>query len=142
MGTTTLKDKVVELCSERGITVRELERRAGLKARTIQHWDESEPSGKKIYAVAKVLGVPVDDLMSVYFDDLAEEMEQRMRDAFEQSLRETLDREWPTDEEVALVNMFQELNSDGQELVASFMQTLRGNPKYSKNNADTGSVSA
>jgi len=66
----TLKEKVTDLCKKKGITVRELERRAGLKERTIQHWDKSEPSGAKLYAVANVLNVPIEELLSVYSPDL------------------------------------------------------------------------
>ena len=65
-----LKEKITALCKERGITVRELERRANLKERTIQHWDESEPSGQKLYSVAKVLNVPIEELLSVYNPDM------------------------------------------------------------------------
>lgn len=138
----TLKDKVVELCKERGMTVRELERKAGLKERTIQHWDESEPSGTKLYYVAKVLNVSVEDLLSVYVDNMATEFSKELTDKIEQSLRETLEKEWPSDEEVALVNLISELNDDGKVMAIEYIQYLRSNPKYSKNNADTGSVSA
>lgn len=62
----TLKEKVTDLCKEKNLSVRELERRAGLKQRTIQHWDESEPSGTKLLAVALVLDVPIEELLSVY----------------------------------------------------------------------------
>lgn len=65
----TLKEKVTDLCKQRKLSVRELERRAGLKERTIQHWDESEPSGSKIMAVADVLDVPVTELLAVYSSD-------------------------------------------------------------------------
>lgn len=65
-----LKEKITALCKERRITVRELERRAGLKERTIQHWDESDPSGQKLYSVAQVLDVPVEELLSVYNPEL------------------------------------------------------------------------
>ena len=66
----TLKDKVAELCRQQGITIRELERRAGLSERTIQHWDKSEPSGAKLYAVANALNVPIEELLSVYHPEL------------------------------------------------------------------------
>ena len=65
-----LKEKIVALCEEQDITIRELERRAGLKERTIQHWDESDPGSKKLYSVAQVLNVPVEELLSVYNPDL------------------------------------------------------------------------
>lgn len=62
----TLKDKVEELSKERGISVREVERRAGLKERVIQHWDKSIPNGISLYKVATVLDVPIEELLSVY----------------------------------------------------------------------------
>lgn len=66
----TLKEKVTDLCKQSGISVRELERRAGLKERTIQHWDESEPSAAKVYAVANALNVPLEELLSVYHPEM------------------------------------------------------------------------
>lgn len=65
-----LKEKVEQLCKNAGITVRELERRAELRPRTIQHWDTSDPSGEKLYRVAKALDVPIEELLSVYVPDL------------------------------------------------------------------------
>lgn len=62
----TLKDKIYQLCKEKGVTVRELEREACLKERTIQHWDKSEPSAYKVQRVACVLKVPIEELLSVY----------------------------------------------------------------------------
>lgn len=66
----TLKDKITDLCRERNISVRELENRAGLKQRTIQHWDKSEPSALKLYMVAYVLDVRMEELLSVYDPNL------------------------------------------------------------------------
>ena len=66
----TLKDKIYQLCKERDMTVRELEREADLKERTIQHWDKSEPSAYKLQRVADVLKVPIEELLSVYNPNL------------------------------------------------------------------------
>ena len=88
-----LKEKITVLCRERGITVRELERRAGLKERTVQHWDESEPSGQKLYSVAKVLNVPIEELLSVYNPDMeriAYVEKLRMENEETREIRETL----------------------------------------------------
>ena len=65
----TLKDKVAELCKEKGLTMRELERKAELKERTIQHWDKSQPNGLSLYKVATVLEVPIEELLAVYDPD-------------------------------------------------------------------------
>ena len=50
-------------CQEKGMTIAELERKAGLKQRTIYKWDESVPSVEKVLAVADALGVTVDELV-------------------------------------------------------------------------------
>lgn len=55
--------RITELCRERKISVLELERRAGLKQRTVYRWDDNMPSVDKVKAVADVLGVTVDDLL-------------------------------------------------------------------------------
>ena len=54
---------ILDLCQERGITVAELERKAGLKPRTIYKWDKNKPSFDKAVAVADALGVKVDELV-------------------------------------------------------------------------------
>ena len=55
--------KILEKCKERGITLAELERQAGLANRTIYKWNENVPSVEKVLAVANVLGVTVDELV-------------------------------------------------------------------------------
>ena len=55
--------RITELCRERKISVLELERRAGLKQRTVYRWDDSIPAVDKVKAVADVLGTTVDDLL-------------------------------------------------------------------------------
>ena len=50
-------------CQEKEMTIAELERKAGLKQRTIYKWDESVPSVEKVLAVADALGVTVDELV-------------------------------------------------------------------------------
>lgn len=55
--------KILEKCKERGITLAELERQAGLANRTIYKWNDNVPSVEKVLAVANVLGVTVDELV-------------------------------------------------------------------------------
>ena len=66
----TLKDLIEQLCGERNMSVRDVERKAEIKPRTIQHWDSSEPSAKKLYKVAIALGVPSEELLAVYDTEL------------------------------------------------------------------------
>ena len=53
---------ILEKCKEKGLTLAELERQAGLANRTIYKWDENVPSVEKVLAVANVLGVTVEEL--------------------------------------------------------------------------------
>lgn len=55
--------KILEKCKEKGMTLAELEREAGLANRTIYKWNENVPSVEKVVAVAKALGVTVDELV-------------------------------------------------------------------------------
>ena len=60
-----LYKKVKALCGERGISIRECEKRAGLGNATIAGWqkEDIEPQFRTVNAVAKVLGVPLEELM-------------------------------------------------------------------------------
>lgn len=51
------------LCKEQGIAVAELERRCGLKPRTIYRWDVHAPSVDKAQRVADYFGITVDKLL-------------------------------------------------------------------------------
>lgn len=53
---------IQELCTKRGLTIAELERKAGLGNGTIRRWGESYPSVDKAMRVAKVLNVSVEYL--------------------------------------------------------------------------------
>ena len=56
-------DKVKSLAAEKGMSYNELEREAGLIRNSVYKWASSTPSVDKVAAVAKVLGVTIDDLM-------------------------------------------------------------------------------
>ena len=64
---------IVRLCKANGISVAELERRCGLKARTIYRWDSNKPSVDKVKKVANYFGVAMDALVAEYSDDFTEE---------------------------------------------------------------------
>lgn len=60
-----LYKKVKALCDKQGISIRECEKRAGLGNATIAGWqrEDVKPQFRTVYAVAKVLGVPLEVLM-------------------------------------------------------------------------------
>ena len=60
----TLLDNIRRLCSESGITLTELESKAGLGKNTIYKWDSVNPSIDKVYLVAKALGVTIEELIA------------------------------------------------------------------------------
>lgn len=60
---TLIYNTIKELCDEKGISITQLEKEAGLKSGTICKWDEHSPLVKNLQAVAKVLKVKVDKLL-------------------------------------------------------------------------------
>ena len=57
-------DKVKSICKEKGISISQLEISAGLTNGTISKWNESSPTIHNLKAVADVLKVKVDKLIS------------------------------------------------------------------------------
>lgn len=57
-------DKIKAICEEKGMSVRQLEVSAGLKNGAISKWNDSSPTIKSLKAVADVLKVKVDKLIS------------------------------------------------------------------------------
>lgn len=55
---------IKRFCAERNISISQLEKEAGLGNGTISGWKESMPRIDSLQAVAKVLKVSVDDLLS------------------------------------------------------------------------------
>lgn len=58
-----LLERIQALCDERGITVAELEREAGVAQRTIYKWGKQSPSAERLQLVADYLEVSVDYLL-------------------------------------------------------------------------------
>ena len=56
-------DKVKSLAAEKGMSYNKLEMEAGLTRNSIYKWAFNTPSVDKVAAVAKVLGVTIDELM-------------------------------------------------------------------------------
>ena len=57
-------DKIKAMCEEKGMSVRQVEAAAGLKNGAISKWNDSSPTIKSLKAVADVLKVKVDKLIS------------------------------------------------------------------------------
>ena len=57
-------DRIKAICEEKGISVRQVETTAGLKNGAISKWNDSSPTVKSLKAVADVLKVKVDKLIS------------------------------------------------------------------------------
>lgn len=56
-------DKVKEICEEKGISIRSVETAAGLSNGAISKWNSVIPKVDNAQAVAKALGVTVDELL-------------------------------------------------------------------------------
>lgn len=54
---------IKEICSQKGISVASVERDAGLKNGAISKWDKCKPLAENLNAVAKVLNVPIEELL-------------------------------------------------------------------------------
>lgn len=62
-------ERLKQICAEQGITVTELERRAGLPDNSIYKWDRHSPSVNTVAKAARVLNVTVDSLIAPDEDD-------------------------------------------------------------------------
>lgn len=60
----TLLEKIDKLIAEQGLSRHKVEKEAGLSVSTLLKWDNSVPRADKLKAVADVLGVSVDYLLS------------------------------------------------------------------------------
>ncbi len=56
-------DKVLTFAKERNMSIRELERRAGLSNGTISKWENSNPTAINLLKVARILEKPIEDFL-------------------------------------------------------------------------------
>lgn len=56
--------RIREICEDKGMSIRSLERKANLSNGAISKWENSSPSVDNVKAVADVLGVKVDELLA------------------------------------------------------------------------------
>ena len=91
-----LKERTIEMCDKRGISVNKLEQLAGLSPGSIKHWDKSVPSIDKVYKVAEVLETTADYLYGYVGD-------------YEKDLQRLLDMGLTKNELVALIVIAEQL---------------------------------
>ena len=54
---------IKEKAREKGITLTDLEKQAGISSKGIYKWDRQDPSVSKVLKVAKILGTTVEELV-------------------------------------------------------------------------------
>lgn len=95
------------LCKRHGITVAELERKAGLSHSTIARWDRNAPSIDKVCAVADFFGISIDELIGRSAPALS-----------------AVDRQ--------ILDLVHQLNEEGQGAALAMLQGLSRQPAYIK----------
>lgn len=58
-----LYQKIKAIADSKGISIRQIELGTGMKTCSIYHWDKIKPSYDKVVAVAKYLGVTVEQIV-------------------------------------------------------------------------------
>lgn len=86
-----LVERIKALCSERGITLNQMEKELGLKG-TVARWQEHEPSVGKVRLVAQFFGMTVSELIEDQWNELD------MSDAWAEDNKKSLS---PTDRDRA-----------------------------------------
>jgi len=131
----TLLDKIVILCGERRMSLRQVEKEAGLTPRTIQHWNTSTPSADKVVKVANALMVPVEELLSVYDHSGNLARVSKMVSEHGEVTASGL-----TEKDKSILIPFRLLNDKGQEMAAEYLNMLLENDKYKRFAKDTASL--
>lgn len=98
-----------EICAARGTTIAKVEKAIGFN-KVIYNWDKYTPSIDKVVAVADYFGISIDELMG--------------RSAPEIS---AADRQ--------ILELFRQLNEDGQGAAVAMLQGLARQPRYIKSDS-------
>lgn len=59
-----IKENILKICKERGISVYKLEKSAGLSHGYIGKLDKSKPTGEKLQKIANFFEIPIEQLLS------------------------------------------------------------------------------
>lgn len=63
MGGGNLYEKIKRIAKNKGMSIREVERRCGFAYGTLQRWNRISPTVLNVFKVSRVLNVTVDELM-------------------------------------------------------------------------------
>ena len=96
-------ERVIQICKERGIPIKKLEQACGFSNGYIRNLKEGKFPAPRLYKVAEFLKVSPEYLMGVSKN---------------------------TPEEDKLLNMFNQLNKDGQQMILQYTEALLGNPNF------------
>lgn len=102
-----LLNRLKDLCKERGITIAQVERGAGLALTTIAKWNRITPGIDKVASVADYLGISIDELLGRSVPEIS-----------------AADRQ--------ILELFRQLNEDGQGAAVAMLQGLARQPGYIK----------
>lgn len=64
MGGENLYEKIKRIAKNKGISIREVERRCGFAYGTLRRWSNITPMVDKVYRVSRILNVPIDEIVS------------------------------------------------------------------------------
>lgn len=106
-----LFDNLIKLCNKNGISITELERRAGFKARTLASWKTSVPAVDKAHKISNFFGITVDELItgrSISYPKNLPTEEQTVLD---------LSKEIHIDTVIKLLRNFSKLNKKQQDVI-------------------------
>ncbi|WP_419154911.1 helix-turn-helix domain-containing protein [Weissella minor] len=112
----TLFERTKQTAQEKGLTLRELEKRAGLGEKSIYSWKKYTPRGSNMQKVADVLGVSVDYLLG-NTDEMHPTTEE---DNKKPDLDELLN------DEGALMFQGMELSDDYKRALLAMLETYKG----------------
>lgn len=95
------------MCKSHGISIAELERSAGLSHSSVARWDRNIPSVDKVAAVADFFGVTIDEMLGRSAPEISAEDRQ-------------------------ILELFHQLNEDGQGAAIAMLQGLARQSGYIK----------
>lgn len=105
---TVVFDNIKKYAKMRGMSLSEVNDKAGLKTNIIYSWKKKEPSINKIESVARVLGVTVDELLDNKETSKNEPVRiHKIRSPFEKSVQD-------------LINTYSELDEEHQSRVSNY----------------------
>ena len=121
--------RIKQLCKKYGKSVAEIERLAGIPAKSISGWDKSNPSSDKVDRVIKALGITRDE----YFD--GEDNPNKpirlnvTKGAFANlmftMIEENLKSVLPTDEEFQLLALYRLASDRDKKIIQSILDTYK-----------------